>query len=260
MAEDKKVKPRKPGQKKLMDKLEKSKKKNADARARTKVEKGSGGTLTSRMKDVRTSRGPFPVPAVRKENVPAVRKEPGRAVVKYEPPKTGVAEYKPPKGDSGAGMARTFAGGAARAGLRGAGPVGALIAMTGPAGEGSANKPKYGMTLKERSEMLKRPFKPKNPNEGVGKPLASSTKDVEKAYQTVGTRTRLDDPVRSVRRAIPIPRAKPADQGGGPAEKKAKPSGKSSIRAAFEKEFAKNRKIGRKTFKFRGGEYSTKVK
>lgn len=117
MAEEKKAKPRrKPGQQKLMDKLEKSKKKNADARARTKVEKGSGGTLTSRMKDVRTSRGPFPVPAVRKENVPAVRKEPGRAVVKYEPPKTGVAEYKPPKGDSGAGMARSFAGGAARAG------------------------------------------------------------------------------------------------------------------------------------------------
>lgn len=227
MAEEKKAKPRrKPGQQKLMDKLEKSKKKNADARARTKVEKGSGGTLTSRMKDVRTSRGPFPVPAVRKENVPAVRKEPGRAVVKYEPPKTGVAEYKPPKGDSGAGMARSFAGGAARAGLRGAGPVGALIAMTSPAGEGS-DKP-TGPLMKGR---------------GTRRAAATYTKSYDKAAPA-------DKP------AAPKPRPRPAMES---AEKKS-PAGKSATRIAFEKEFAKNRKIGRKTFKFRGGEYSTKVK
>ena len=253
MAEKKKTAPRKagekPGQKKLMKKLQNARDKNADTRARSKAEPRSGGTLTSRTKDVLKSRGPFPVPAVRKENVPAVRKEPGRAVVKYEPPKTDVVEYKPKK-DSGTGMLRSIAGTSARAGLRGAGPVGALVSMTSPAGEGSDKPPKYGMTLRGRSEMLKRPFKPKNPNEGVGKPLASSTKDVEKAYQTVGTKTRLDDPVTSVRRAIPIPKAKPAE---------AKPAGKSSIRKAFEAEFSKNRKAGRKTFKFRGKDYSTKL-
>lgn len=217
MDEEKKPKPRrKPGQKKLMDKLEKSKKKNADARARAKVEKGSGGTLTSRMKDVRTSRGPFPVPAVRKETLPAVRKEPGRAVVPYEPPKK----------DSGAGMARTFAGGAARAGLRGAGPVGALIAMTGPAGEGS-DKP-TGPLMKGR---------------GTRRAAATYTKPYDKAAPA-------DKP------AAPKPRPRPAMES---AQKKS-PAGKSATRIAFEKEFAKNRKIGRKTFKFRGGEYSTKVK
>lgn len=240
----------KPGQQKLMDRLNKSKAKNADARARSKAEKPSGGTLTSRMKDARTSRGPYPVPAVRKESVPAVKKEQGRAVVKYEPPKTDVVEYKP-NTDSGTNMLRSFAGGAARAGLRGAGPVGALVGMTGPAGEGSEKTPKYGMTLKERGEMLKRPFKPKNPNEGIGKPLASSTKDVEKAYQTVGTKTRLDDPVRSVRRAIPIPKAKPTQE---------KPAGKSATRIAFEKKFAEARADKKKVFDFRGKKYSTKLK
>lgn len=223
----------KPGQQKLMDRLKKSQKEGADARARAKAEKRSGGTLTSRTKDVRTSRGPYPVPAVRKESVPAVKKEPGRAVVKYEPPKTDVVEYKPKK-DSGTNMLRSFAGGAARAGLRGAGPVGALVGMTGPAGEGSDKPPKYGMTLKEKAE----------------KDRGSPTKSWEKAYQTVGTKSRLDDPVTSVRRAIPIPKAKPAQE---------KPAGKSATRIAFEKEFAKNRKAGRKTFKFRGKDYSTKT-
>jgi hypothetical protein len=54
----------------------------------------------------------------------------------------------------------------------------------------------------------------------------------------------------------PKPKARPADLKKKAAPKKEK---KSKTRIAFEKEFAKNRKAGKKEFKFRGGKYNTKL-
>ena len=66
----------------------------------------SGGLTSSRrLSDVKKSRGPFGQLTVRKDNLPAVKKEPSRAIVKrgegavkkYEAPKTGVQKYEAPK-------------------------------------------------------------------------------------------------------------------------------------------------------------------
>lgn len=51
--------------------------------------------------------------------------------------KSGEAKAAPPKSDAGTNILRSAAGIAARSGLRWAGPVGALVSMTSPAGEGS---------------------------------------------------------------------------------------------------------------------------
>jgi hypothetical protein len=51
----------------------------------------------------------------------------------------------------------------------------------------------------------------------------------------------------------PIPKAKPAVE-------KPRSTGKSKTRIAFEQEFAKQRKAGKKEFTFRGKRYTTKLK
>ena len=56
----------------------------------------------------------------------------------------------------------------------------------------------------------------------VKKANPSATKDWEKAYQTLGTKTGVDAPVRAVRRAIPIPQPKP-DMPKKVEQKKAEP-------------------------------------
>lgn len=54
-------------------------------------------------------------------------------------------------------------------------------------------------------------------------------------------------------KAVPIPKAKPAVD-------KSRVAGKSKTRIAFEQEFAKQRKAGKKEFTFRGKRYTTKLK
>ncbi len=102
-------------------------------------------------------------------------------------------------------------------------------------------------SIKPRKMNIIKPDKNVEPK----KSEAASTKSMEKAYQAIGTRTGTDAPVRAVRRAIPIPQPKPD---------RPKKADKSSGRVAFEKEFAKNRKAGKKSFDFRGKKYSTKLK
>jgi hypothetical protein len=95
------------------------------------------------MSDIKKSRGPFGTLAVRKDNFPAVKKEPGKSVVKYEEPKRGVVKYnsgnrgvakiETPK-DSGGGIGGIIARGLYR-GI--GGPAIMLVSMTEPAGAGS---------------------------------------------------------------------------------------------------------------------------
>jgi hypothetical protein len=75
----------------------------------------------------------------------------------------------------------------------------------------------------------------------------------ETAYQSVNRKHGTDKPVTAVRRAIPIPQAKPAVD-------KSRVAGKSKTRKAFEQEFAKQRKSGKKEFTFKGKKYTTKLK
>lgn len=148
MTEDKK-KLRKPGQQKLMNKLKKSQKEGADARARKKITKDSG-TFTSRVEKAKKSPkpkgGPLAIrketlPAVRKENLPAVRKENVPAVRKDKLPAVR-KENLPARLGGGAGASGGGAGGVIRKMLPGAwravgGPAAMLVSMTEPAGEGS---------------------------------------------------------------------------------------------------------------------------
>lgn len=82
-----------------------------------------------------------------------------------------------------------------------------------------------------------------------------SNADVQKAYRSINTRTKTDDPVTGVRRAIPIPKAKPANL--KKKVEKRKPEKKSKTRIAFEKEFAAARKAGKKKFSSKLGKYGT---
>lgn len=230
--------------KKLMDKLDKERVKNTSARAAKKG--ASTDTLTQRMGDARKSRGPYPVPAVRKENAVKPYTEPKRDIVKYEEPKRGVVKYEPKQAATAAGNAvgRTFGRGAARV----LGPVGALVAMTKPAGapeESSSVKRdrSYGPLMKGNA----------------AKPDASKAKsnDYDKAYQSM-KRAGMDRPydVRTAPSVTKKPTLRPADLKTATPKKTV---GKSKTRIAFEKEFAANRKAGKKTFAFRGKSYNTKL-
>jgi hypothetical protein len=57
----------------------------------------------------------------------------------------------------------------------------------------------------------------------------------------------------------PIPKPKP-DRKPKPATDKSRVAGKSKTRVAFEQEFAKQRKAGKKEFTFKGKKYTTKLK
>jgi hypothetical protein len=59
--------------------------------------------------------------------------------------------------------------------------------------------------------------------------------------------------------AAPIPKPKP-DRKPKPATDKSRVAGKSKTRVAFEQEFAKQRKAGKKEFTFKGKKYTTKLK
>ena len=223
------------GQKTLMKKLKASQKKNADARARKDV-KPSSGTLNERAKKVAKQppekRG---LPAIRKENLPAVRKENLPAIRKENLPAIRRESLPAPK-------ARTFGVGAAgRLAGRLAGPVGALVGMTTPAGEGSD--------------------KPSGPLMRGNASKAMSNADVQKAYRSINTGTKTDDPVTGVRRRIATPKARPADLNTSAKSKKKvekrKPEKKSKTRIAFEKEFAAARKAGKKKFGSKLGKYGT---
>lgn len=89
----------------------------------------------------------------------------------------------------------------------------------------------------------------------ASKPAApkSPPASFETAYQNVNRKHGTDKPVTVVRRAIPIPTPKPAVD-------KSRVAGKSKTRVAFEQEFAKQRKAGKKEFTFRGKRYTTKLK
>ena len=94
-----------------------------------------------------------------------------------------------------------------------------------------------------------------------------SNADVQKAYRSINTRTKTDDPVTGVRRRIATPKARPADLNTSAKSKKKvekrKPEKKSKTRIAFEKEFAAARKAGKKKFSSKLGKfgtYSTKLK
>ena len=144
----------------------------------------SGGLTTSRrMSDIKKSRGPFGTLAVRKDNLPAVKKEPGKSVVKseakprnlarYEAQKGGVSKIEGPK-DSGGGIGGKIARGLYR-GI--GGPAIMLVSMTEPAGAGS-DKPS-GPLMKggklpgykyedEKSDRLVSPAKIYAPKRGGG--------------------------------------------------------------------------------------------
>lgn len=139
------------------------------------------------------------------------------------------------------------------AGLGGATAIGAGASKLMPAREGKSR------------ELLPRPAKlliqGGGPKARQGSSSASmpkkfsvaSTKDVEKAYQSVNRKHGTDRPVGEVFRQAPIPKAKPAMD-------KSRLAGKSKTRIAFEKEFAKQRKAGKKEFTFKGKKYTTKLK
>ena len=142
-------KPRNRGAKILKNKLDKARDKNADVRARKNAKPGSG-TITEKVK--RTAKK-----APEKRGLPARVEQSRGNVNKANPPKeirlkgeggTGrnvKAPFKPvPLGDKPKLLsnARSVAGTGARVGLTRAaqyatGPVGFLVGMTGPAGEGS---------------------------------------------------------------------------------------------------------------------------
>ena len=88
-----------------------------------------------------------------------------------------------------------------------------------------------------------------------------SNADVQKAYRSINTRTKTDDPVTGVRRRIATPKARPADLNTSAKSKKKvekrKPEKKSKTRIAFEKEFAAARKAGKKKFDSKLGKYGT---
>lgn len=138
------------GRKKLMKKLKAEQKKNADVRARKSAKVG-GGTLTERAKKASAK-------APEKRGLPARVDQPRGNVNRANPPKeirlkgeggTGRAvkdvRFKPvPLGEKPKllGGPRALAGTGARMGLTRAaqwatGPVGFLVGMTTPAGEGS---------------------------------------------------------------------------------------------------------------------------
>lgn len=230
--------------KKLMDKLKKERIKNTSARASAKKVGASSDTLTQRMGDARKSRGPYPVPAVRKENAVKPYNEPKREIVKYEEPKRGVVKYEP-KANVGAAASniakRTFGGVAGRI----AGPVGALVGMATPAGapEESATIRRdrsYGPLMRGNSTRVNQ----------YGKGDAETGTFNKAVAKPVKPKLRPDmSPPRPVT---------------SPAQKTAK---KSDIRVAFEKEFAKKRAEAKRrgnadkgVFTFRGQKYTTKVK
>lgn len=191
------------GQKILMKKLKASQAKGMGERARKKITKDSG-TLTSRMesakKSAKTKGGPLTIrretlPAVRKENVPAKRDGGSRAIVKRESGQMVVRDGKsnlPVRADGGS----SGAGGVIRKMLPGAfravgGPAVMLASMTTPTGDGQeAKPPKYGMSLKEKSEreggsVLKKASAP------------MSNKDAFEQYSWMGNRA--DDPISQPR-------------------------------------------------------------
>lgn len=212
MAEEKK-KPR-PGQKKLMDKLGKSRDANANKRARSKADKPSGGTLTERAKKIKKPAGGPPEkknvpalrsttePAVRKDNVPSVNRSGKGDIVRY---KGGNLPAKPGGGSSGgaSGIGGTIARGLYRTV---GGPAVMLASMTTPAGEGS-DKPKGPLMKGGRTPGYdygpRKDPEPKNPNRGLG---ASVKRDMEAP-------------------AAPKPKARPA----------AKPAAKAPERKTFAK-------------------------
>jgi len=250
----------------LKRKLDKARVANADKRARKDV-KPKSGTFNDRVKDA-AKKPP------EKRGLPAKIDQSRGNTNKANPPKeirlsgsggTGRAvkadNFKPvplrdkPLMISGP-RGRTFNAGAAAGRL--AGPVGALIGMTTPAGEGS-DKPVQSLRKKYSS-----PIGPKKPASADG---AMSNADVQKAYRSISRGTKTDDPVTGVRRRIATPKTRPADlDTSAKSKKKAekrKVEKKSKTRIAFEKEFAAARAAGKKSFpsklgKF--GRYSTKLK
>ena len=88
-----------------------------------------------------------------------------------------------------------------------------------------------------------------------------SNADVQKAYRSINTRTKTDDPVTGVRRRTATPKARPADLNTSAKSKKKvekrKVEKKSKTRIAFEKEFAAARKKGKKSFPSKLGKYGT---
>lgn len=229
MAETKNVFKKRPSaaasRKKLMGTLEKERTKNAATRAvnekaRAKAAKPSSGTMADKIKGQRTADGRPKV-------------SPGR----YEPLRT----KGPLKDASEAGkpsVARAIASGAGRIIGRSAGPVAALVSMTSPAGapEESATIRRdrsYGPLMRGNSTRVNQ----------YGKGDAETGTFNKAVAKPVKPKLRPDmSPPRPVT---------------SPAQKVAQ---KSDIRVAFEKEFAKNRAAGKKVFKFRGQDYSTKVK
>jgi hypothetical protein len=249
------------GAKILKKKLDKARVANANKRARKDV-KPKSGTLTDRVKDAAKK-------APEKRGLPAKIDQSRGNANRANPPKeirlggsggTGRAvkadNFKPvplrdkPLMISGP-RGRTFNAGAAAGRL--AGPVGALIGMTTPAGEGS-DKP---------SGPLMRGGK--QPGYKYADDGAMSNADVQKAYQSISRGTKTDDPVLGVRRRIATPKLRP-DNLNTSVKKKVEKRGvekKSKTRIAFEKEFAAARKAGKKTFPSKLGKfgtYSTKLK
>lgn len=252
------------GQKALMKKLKASQKKNADARARKDVKPGSG-TLSERAKKVAKQ-------PPEKRGLPARIEQPRGNVNNANPQReirlrgtggTGRAvkpPFKPvPLGDKplmiSGPRGRTFNAGAAAGRLLG--PVGALVGMTTPAGEGS-DKPSGPLFSPSKNRAAGK-GNPKAVNPYKSEPMSNA--DVQKAYRSINTRTKTDDPVTGVRRAIPVPKARPADLDTSAKSKKKvekrKPEKKSKTRIAFEKEFAAARKAGKKKFSSKLGKYGT---
>jgi len=207
----------------LKKKLDKARVANADKRARKDV-KPKSGTFKDRVKDAAKK-------TPEKRGLPAIRRE-------------NLLSAKP----------RTFGVGAVG---RLAGPVGALIGMTTPAGEGS-DKPVQSLRKKYS--------KPIGPNKPANADGAMSTADVQKSYQSVSGGSGTQAPVRQQRQSVPARvKARPANLDTSSKKKveKRKIEKKSKTRIAFEKEFAAARKAGKKSFTSKlgkYGQYSTKLK
>lgn len=125
------------------------------AKGKTAKKPASGGlTSERRFSDVKKSRGPFGQLTVRKDNLPAVKAEPGKSVAKYEEPKRSIVKAKPRnlaryeaqgRGVAKIGGPKVSASGAARSILsRGALTAGLILDPStfdykggGKAGEGS---------------------------------------------------------------------------------------------------------------------------